>query len=67
MRIDLESVGAPQELCADIAVIGAGAAGIVLARRLLAAGREVVLLESGGIDYEPAAAALNQGESVGLP
>lgn len=48
-------------------MIGAGAAGISLARRLLAAGRTVVLLESGGLDYEPATAALNAGENVGEP
>ncbi|MCF8709230.1 FAD-dependent oxidoreductase [Rhizorhapis sp. SPR117] len=67
MRIDLDAIGAPQDLTSDVAVIGAGVAGIVLTRRLLAAGREVLLLESGGTDYEAAAAALNQGQSVGMP
>lgn len=46
-------------------MIGAGAAGIALTRRLLAAGRRVVLLESGGLDYEAPVAALNAGENVG--
>ena len=46
-------------------MIGAGAAGIGLTRRLLARGHDVVLLESGGLDYEPAIAALNAGENVG--
>jgi choline dehydrogenase-like flavoprotein len=48
-----------------VCVIGAGAAGITLTRRLLAAGRTVVLLESGGLDYEAPVAALNSGESIG--
>lgn len=66
MHIDLDD-GVPAELHADTAVIGAGAAGITIARRLLAAGQRVVLLESGGIDYEPDTAALNDGGVVGEP
>ena len=46
-------------------MIGTGAAGITLTRRLLAAGRTVVLLESGGLDYEAPVAGLNAGENVG--
>lgn len=48
-------------------MIGAGAAGISIARRLLALGHSVVLLESGGLDYEPEIAALNDGANVGEP
>lgn len=50
---------------ADICIIGGGVAGITMARRLLEAGRAVTLLESGGLDYEPAIADMNAGESVG--
>ncbi|PWG02698.1 FAD-dependent oxidoreductase [Sphingosinicella humi] len=53
-------------LAGDVCVIGAGAAGISLARRLLAAGHEVILLESGGLDYEKPIADLAAGENVGL-
>lgn len=49
----------------EICVVGAGAAGIVAAGRLLELGHEVLLLESGGADYDPRTAALNQGESIG--
>jgi choline dehydrogenase-like flavoprotein len=66
MLIDLEK-GAPDRLEADAAVIGAGAAGIAIARRLVERGLRVVLLESGGFDYEASTADLNAGESVGEP
>ena len=64
MLIDLNSA-APEKLEADVAVIGAGAAGITVARRLVAAGKSVILLESGGLDYEAETAALNAGVNVG--
>jgi choline dehydrogenase-like flavoprotein len=64
MHIDLER-GGPGRLEADVAVIGAGAAGLTIARRLLEGGLSVVLLESGGLDYEDATAELNEGENVG--
>src|SRR5688572_10325996 len=63
--IDLNQVNGPLELEGEVCVIGAGAAGISLARRLLKLGRTAVLLESGGLDYEPATAALNAGENAG--
>lgn len=52
---------------ADICIVGAGAAGITLVRRLMGRGRKIVLLESGGMDYEPEIAALNAGRSRGMP
>ncbi|MGQ0619023.1 MAG: FAD-dependent oxidoreductase [Panacagrimonas sp.] len=52
---------------ADICIVGAGAAGITLVRRLMGRGRKIVLLESGGMDYEPDIAALNAGRSSGMP
>ena len=66
MLIDLDG-SAPGQFEADVAIIGAGAAGITMARRLVAGGSTVLLLESGGEDYEPATADLNAGEIVGLP
>ena len=55
------------ETPADICVIGAGAAGVTLARRLMRAGRDVILLESGGTDFEAATQELYRGANIGLP
>jgi choline dehydrogenase-like flavoprotein len=63
--IDLDQVPGPLSLEGEVCVIGAGAAGISLTRRLLEAGRQVLLLESGGLDYEAPIAALNSGDSIG--
>lgn len=51
----------------DIAIIGAGAAGITIAREMIGKDMSVTLLESGGLDFEPDTQALYEGESVGVP
>jgi choline dehydrogenase-like flavoprotein len=52
---------------ADVVVIGAGPAGIALAHELGSTQIAVVLVESGGLDSEPASQELNEVENVGLP
>ncbi|MEZ5749627.1 MAG: GMC family oxidoreductase [Caenibius sp.] len=64
MHIDFREAG-QSEHRAEICVIGAGVAGISIARRLLDAGHSVTILESGGFDYEADIADLNAGPSVG--
>jgi len=64
MQIDLAHAS-PEDIRTDIAIIGAGAAGITAAARFIDAGREVVLIESGGVDYEKASADFNKGHNVG--
>ena len=66
MRIDC-AIEAPEAVTADVAIVGSGAAGQAAARRLLARGRSVVLIESGGLDHDAAPADLNRGEVVGHP
>ncbi len=67
MLIDLRDAGSAPELEADACVIGAGAAGVSVARRLRDAGHRVILLEAGGLDYEPDTQDLNDGPNVGMP
>ncbi len=52
---------------ADVCIVGAGAAGITVARSLLDSGLDVLLMESGGKDFEKPARDLAEGESVGFP
>ena len=54
-------------LTAEVCIIGAGAAGQTVAKALADAGRRVLLVESGGFDFDPAIQALNQAENTGLP
>jgi choline dehydrogenase-like flavoprotein len=58
---------APEAVTADVAIVGSGAAGQATARRLLARGCSVVIIESGGFDHEAATADLNRGDSIGQP
>jgi hypothetical protein len=51
----------------DVCVVGAGPAGITLARALAARGLDVALMEGGGRRFDPASQDLYRGESVGLP
>ncbi|HEX7034486.1 MAG TPA: FAD-dependent oxidoreductase, partial [Pseudomonadales bacterium] len=67
MLIDLATAGADLELHAEVCVIGAGAAGISVSRRLRRAGRTLCLLEAGSLDYEAETQQLYEGANVGLP
>lgn len=65
MLTDFREEDAP--LRCEGAIVGSGAAGLSLARQLLADGRSVLMLECGGTAYTAAAAALNDGRNVGHP
>lgn len=55
------------EIAADVAIVGAGAAGITLARALMGRGLAVCLVESGDADYDPQVQDLATGETAGQP
>jgi len=63
MFIDGRGVPQGTTIETDIAIIGAGAAGITLARELRDAKRQVTLIESGGLESDDATQALYEGES----
>lgn len=67
MVVDLHElpVAEPFSFEADVCIVGAGAAGLTLARSLLRQGRRVLLVESGGMDYEAVSADLNEGSNAG--
>ena len=66
MRIDC-AIDARGRAPAGSPIAGWGAPAQAGARRLLALGRSVVLLESGGFDHDAASADLNRGDIVGQP
>ncbi|MBI1198875.1 MAG: FAD-dependent oxidoreductase [Phenylobacterium sp.] len=65
MHLDLNQADSNAAVATEVCIVGCGVAGITTARRLRRLGVEVTLLESGGLDYEPATAELNAGENVG--
>jgi len=67
MLVDALKLPADTLVETDICIIGAGAAGITLARELRDRPEQVCLLESGGLDYEEQAQSLYAGENTGLP
>lgn len=64
---DARSLADGERLRAPVCVIGAGAAGITLARDLADRGHDVLVLESGGLEYEDEVQALHEMEMTGRP
>jgi len=67
MHIDARTLPNGTLLEGDLCIVGAGAAGITIAREWIGSHRKVLLLEGGGLQYEPAMQDLYRGEIVGLP
>lgn len=66
MFIDLLALEDSPNLEADICIVGAGPAGISMARSFLGTNIDVLVLESGGFEYDSATQELCDGENVGL-
>jgi choline dehydrogenase-like flavoprotein len=62
MHVDLEQVEAGAVAEAEVCVLGGGIAGLILARRLAAGGKRVMLLEAGGLEFEERSQALYAAE-----
>lgn len=67
MFVDSRELPEGAAVDADLCVIGAGAAGITIARELASTSIRVCVLESGGLEPDPQTQALYEGENVGLP
>jgi choline dehydrogenase-like flavoprotein len=67
MIIDARLVPAGTVLETAVCIIGAGAAGITLAREFVGSGFETLLLESGGMEFARDTQDLYQGTNVGRP
>ncbi len=65
--IDARSVPTGTVIETEVCIVGAGAAGITLAREFTNASFRVVLLESGGTEPEQATQDLYSGSDVGRP
>ena len=64
MKLDARRIPSGTVLEADICIVGAGAAGITIARELADSGLAVLLMEAGGEDYEDEAQSLYAGRSL---
>ncbi|MDE2076539.1 MAG: GMC family oxidoreductase [Burkholderiales bacterium] len=64
--VDAQAQSFETPLTTDICIVGAGAAGITLARSLAQSNLNVLLLESGNLDLEARTQALFQGEVRGI-
>ena len=67
MIVDARLLLEDEPVAADVCIIGAGPAGIALAREYIGTDLRVCLLESGGLESDEATQSLRKGESVGLP
>lgn len=65
--LDVDALAEGTVLRADVGVVGAGFAGIQLARDLSRAGLSVVLLESGRMEFDPRTQELARFENAGKP
>jgi choline dehydrogenase-like flavoprotein len=67
MFIDARSVPAGTVVETEVCIVGAGAAGITLAREFINSGFRAILLESGGAQPEEATQDLYAGGDIGRP
>lgn len=67
MFVDARTIPSGATLETDICIIGAGAAGITLAREFAGRDVRVSVLESGGREFDAETQAMNEGRNIGTP
>lgn len=67
MIVDYLDGSVPTDIEADLCIVGAGAAGIAIARTFIGTSVTVCLVEGGGLSGEEKSQALYEGTSVGCP
>jgi choline dehydrogenase-like flavoprotein len=67
MFADAREVPSDGTVDADLCVIGAGAAGIALAREFIGGSIRVAVLESGGLELDAGTQSLYEGSTTGVP
>lgn len=65
MFIDAKEISANTLVNADICIVGAGVAGLSIAREFINTQYNVCVIEGGGLHYEPQSQALYEGENQG--
>jgi len=65
--LDARTDDVPEEVTASVCIVGAGAAGITLARALARTVPDVVLVEAGGFRLDGETQNLFAGQQLGLP
>ena len=66
MLIDTRTLDDGSRIDADLAIIGAGPAGITVARAFAGSPRQICLIESGGLTLDAETQSLYEGESAGI-
>lgn len=66
MIIDFRQLEDGAEIASDICIIGAGAAGISLARSLVGSKLRICVLESGGLEFDQEVQSLYRGPTKGV-
>ncbi|MEO6517768.1 MAG: GMC oxidoreductase [Pseudoxanthomonas sp.] len=64
---DYRNLSTPNEIDVDLCIVGAGAAGLAIARTFIGSDAKVCLIESGGFTGEESSQALYEGTSIGTP
>jgi choline dehydrogenase-like flavoprotein len=67
MLVDARTLPKNTVIETDVCIVGAGAAGITLAKEFIGQPFRVCLLESGGFEFEEKTQDLYSGENVGFP